>query len=334
MTTLSEVAARAGVSVRTVSNVVNAYPFVAPQTRSRVQQALDELGYRPNLAARQLRRGYTGMIGLLVPEISSPYFSELASLVVAAAARRDLTVLIDETGGDPRRESGLLHPAGPRVVDGLLLSPWMLSPQVLARGPGSVPLVLLGESPADGVLDHVAVDNVAAAREATDHLIALGRRAIAAVGVRPGPNGNTARLRLKGYRQALDAAGLGPGVEVPVDHLHRRDGAAAVAAMLDAGRRPDALFCFNDELAVGALRTLADRAIRVPEDIALIGFDDVEDSRYTVPSLSTVAPDKQRIAEAALELLVARIASSEQPVRDVVVPHRLVIRESTGGAAQ
>jgi DNA-binding LacI/PurR family transcriptional regulator len=333
MAKLSDVAVRAGVSVRTVSNVVNHYRYVAPDTRRRVQQAIDELGYRPNLAARQLRRGRTGMIGLVVPEISSPYFGELASAVVAAAAGRGWTVLIDETEGDAERERLLLGSSGARLVDGLIFSPWALSAEELNRRPGAVPVVLLGERDADGLVDHVAIDNLAAAAEATQHLLALDRRRIAAIGLQPHLSNNTAAQRVRGYRSALAAAGIAPeaALELPVRTLHRAEGYAAMQALLGQKVRPDAVFCFTDQLALGALRALAEAGVRVPDDVAVLGFDDIEDGRYAVPSLSTIAPAKDEIAVLALDRLVARIGGVVEPVRDIVAGHRLLPRESTLG---
>lgn len=333
MVTLSDVAARAGVSVRTVSNVVNDFPHVAPATRARVQAVLDELGYRPNLAARQLRRGRTGMVGLVVPEIVSPYFGELASALVAAATARGWTVLIDETGGDAERERLLLGASGARLVDGLIFSPWALAPEELHERAGAVPLVLLGERSRPGLVDHVAIDNVTAAAEATRHLLGLGRQRIAAIGLQPHLSNNTAALRVKGYRAALRAAGVKPdrGLEVATRTLHRDDGATAMRALLDHGSDVDAVFCFTDQLALGAMRALADAGVRVPDDIAVLGFDDIEDGRYAVPSLSTIAPAKDQIAALALDLLLARIDSADEPAQALVAAHRLVPRESTLG---
>jgi DNA-binding LacI/PurR family transcriptional regulator len=191
--------------------------------------------------------------------------------------------------------------------------------------------VLLGERAAAGRLDHVAIDNVAASRRATEHLVAAGRRHIAAVGVQPHLHNGTARLRLDGYRAAMTAAGLGvvEDLVVPVDTLHRPDGAAAMARLLDGPQPVDAVFCFTDELALGALRTLAERGRRVPEDVAVVGFDDIEDGRFARPSLTTISPDKAQIARMALDCLADRIANPTGPDRDLVAGHHLVVREST-----
>lgn len=331
---LKDVAALAGVSPRTVSNVVNDHPQVAPHTRRRVQEALVALDYRPNLAARNLRGGRSGMVGLVVPELDSPYFSEIAALVSAAAEEHSWTVLTDGTRGDVHRERRLLQGARDHLVDGLVLSPWALTADDLRDRAGGVPMVLLGEHAPPGLVDHVAVDNVAAAAGATGHLLALGRRRVAAVGVSARGGVDTSRLRLQGYRQALAAADVAvdPTLEVAVDFLHRADGAAAMRRLLDGGARPDALFCFTDQLALGAMRVALERGLQVPGDLAVVGFDDIEDGRYATPSLSTVSPDKAAIATSALTCLAERISrGADLPGRRVVVEHRLVVRESSGG---
>ncbi|MFA3877848.1 LacI family DNA-binding transcriptional regulator [Streptomyces sp. MMCC 100] len=331
---LKDVAALAGVSTRTVSNVVSGSASVAEETRARVQAALDELGYRPNVAARNLRAGRTGLIGLAIPELYSPYFGELAALVVEAAQQRSWTVVIDQTSGDPNAERRLLEGTGGRLVDGLITSPWALGPQELTGQSRNVPVVLLGERRPHGLADRVAVDNVLAADEATTHLLESGRRRVAAIGPQPHLRNETAQQRLEGYRNALRRAGLNPdpALEQPVTTLHRKDGAEAMTALLDAGARPDAVFAFTDELALGAMHVAHQRGVRVPEEVAFVGFDGIEDGRYANPPLTTVVPDKRQIAERALQCLADRIYSpaSSVPPLDIVIPHRLVVRASSG----
>ena len=328
---LREVAARAGVSVRTVSNVVAGFRLVAPDTRERVQQVLDELGYQPNAAARHLRGGRSGLIALVIPEIASPYFGELAGHLADEAQTRGWTLLVQQTGGDPRRERELLDGVRGQAVDGLVLSPWALSPADLRRRPDAAPLVLLGEQDADGLLDHVAIDNVTAARELTAHLIATGRTRIAAIGLQPHLINGTAARRLDGYRQALAAAGLpnDPAREIPVARLHRADGAEAMRHLLDTAE-VDAVFCFSDQLALGALHVARGRGLSVPGEVAVAGFDDVEDGRYANPALTTVSPDKKAIAKAALTCLARRLAAGgERTPAQHLIPHHLQIRAST-----
>lgn len=329
---LKDVAARAGVSARTVSNVVNGSARVSGPTRQRVQEAIDELGYRPNLAARNLRGGRTGVIGLAIPELHSPYFGELAGLLVDEARRRSWTVIIDQTHGDADAERRLLTGDGGRVMDGLIISPWALEAQeVAATAP--LPVVLLGERSPHGLADRVAVDNVAAADEATTHLLALGRRRIAAIGLQPHLHNGTAEQRADGYRRALRGAGITPRPEWErtVGALHREDGSRAMAELLDGDTVPDAVFAFTDELALGALHMAHERGVRVPEDLAIVGFDDIEDGRFSHPTLTTVSPDKRQIAERALQCLADRIYSPDNqvPASDLTIPHRLVIRGTT-----
>lgn len=332
---LKDVAARAGVSVRTVSNVVNGSASVADETRRRVQAVLDELGYRPNLAARSLRAGRTGLIGLVIPEVRSPYFGEVAGLLVEAAERRSWTVIIDQTRGEPEAERRLLARAGGRVVDGIVISPWALGPEELTATARSVPVVLLGERSSEGLVDRVAVDNVQAADDATTHLLASGRRRVAAVGLQSHLRNGTAEQRRAGYHRALLRAGLRPepALEIEVGALHRADGAKAMTELLDRGAEPDAVFAFSDELALGAMHMAHEHGLDVPRQMAFVGFDDVEDGRYANPALTTVAPDKEQIVERALQCLADRIYSPGNAVRplDVIVPHRLVVRASSAG---
>ncbi|KWV31003.1 LacI family DNA-binding transcriptional regulator [Micromonospora rifamycinica] len=330
--TLKDVAERAGVSVKTVSNVVNGYQHVRPDTRARVEAAIAELRYRPNLSARNLRKGRTGVIALAVPELDIPYFAELARHVVAAAADHGWTVLIDQTGGGPERERVAAAGIGDHMIDGLIFSPLSLTADDLT-GLDGMPMVLLGERADHGTADHVVIDNVTAAQEMTAHLIGLGRRRIAAVGAQHTPEGAGARLRLAGYTAALTEAGIGydERLVAATPAWHRADGAAATRHLLASGARPDAVFCFNDTLALGALRALHEAGLRIPADVAVAGFDDIEDGRFSVPTLTTVAPDKERIARLAVDLLAGRLAGDrDAPARELTAPHRLTPRESTG----
>ncbi|GAB1513491.1 LacI family DNA-binding transcriptional regulator [Actinophytocola sp. KF-1] len=325
MATLKDVAVLAGVSVKTVSNVVNGYAFVKPENRRRVEDALVATGYRPNIGARNLRRGRTGFIALVVPELSIPYFGELAGGIIAAAAEHDWSVLIEQTQGDRARERKVIADLGPHMVDGAIVSPQAVEPDDLAA-PG-VPVVLLGEHPLPLPLDHVGIDNVTAARTAVRHLIDLGRTRIAVIGQHP--TRGTATQRLAGYRQAIAEAGL-PEIVATALRYHHQDGAQAMAALLDRHEPPDAVFCFNDMLALGAIRAAHDRGLRVPHDVAVVGFDNTEHSAYSVPALTTIAPDKAALAKAAVDLVHRRAAGGEHfPPQDIAIPFVLEVREST-----
>jgi DNA-binding LacI/PurR family transcriptional regulator len=328
---LKDVALRAGVSVRTVSNVVHEFRHVAPATRARVQAALDELGYRPNIAARQLRGGRTGLVALVIPELDSPYFSDLAARLTDEAEQRGWTLLVDQTRGDPERELRLLRADGRHHVDGVIFSPWGVDPRALDPQGLHVPMVVLGEQEPAGMFDHVAVDSVAAGAEAARHLLAAGRERVAAIGAQPHRSNATAAQRLAGYRAALDEAAVEyvAALVADVRTLHRHDGAAAMRRLLEQAPDLDAVFCFTDELALGALRTLHRDGIKVPDDVALLGFDDIEDGRFSTPTLSTIAPDKPALAGRALELLEDRLARPDADARTETIAHTLVVRESS-----
>ncbi len=333
--TMHDVAQRAGVSVKTVSNVVNGYPYLRPATKERVEAAIAELGYQLNVSARNLRQGRTGMIGLAVPELSQPYFAELADMVMQASEERGVTLLIEQTGAERDRELEVLHGARRRMTDGLIFSPLALGEDDRAELSVDYPLVLLGERIFHGPTDHVTMANAEGGYAATTYLLGLGRRRIAVLGAHPGERIGSAPLRIEGYERALAEAGLevDPALVVPAGLWHRSTGAEAMEQLLASGARFDAVFALNDAMALGALRVLTARGLRVPDDVAVMGFDDVDDARYATPSLTSVAPGRREIARTAVDLLVARIAepSATRPFVEHVAAFHVVERESTLG---
>ena len=339
--TMREVARLAGVSVKTVSNVVNDHPHVRPSTRTTVEQAIATLGYRPHLPARSLRSGRSGVIGLAVPELRIDYFAELADEVITAAEARGLSVIIGQLGGDRAREVEVLT-GGLRQTDGLLFSPERLGMADRSLlDDVDYPLVLLGERIFGGPTDHVTIHNTTAARAAVEHLIAGGRRRIAVIGAHPDGREGQARpsdLRIAGYRQALTAAGLphDPRLERPTAPWHARHGAEATHALLAGGLEFDAIFALNDTLALGVLRALREAQVHVHRDVAVIGFDDIEAARFTAPSLSSVAPGRAEIAATAVAMLVERMGQGDGPglpPRLHKAGFRVLARESTAPAA-
>lgn len=329
--TLRDVAVRAGVSTRTVSNVVNDFHHVSPAMRSKVQAALDELNYTPNLLARGLRQGRTGIITLLVPDIAVDYFGELAHEVVERATRLGFTVMIDETTGQPQRERALLDVTSQSSwVDGVLLSSLGLEGRDLVGLRSNKPVVLLGERTAEAALDHVGIDDVRAARDAVRHLLDSGRRRVAAVGGSAIGSDATSRNRLRGYRNALRSAGLlANELYVRTPDYKRASAAAAVRTLFARPDPPDALFCFSDDLALGALRALYEWGVRVPSDVSVVGFDDIEESAFAIPSVTSIRPDKGAIASRALDMLIGRIRGVQTQPRDARVGYQLIVRESS-----
>lgn len=334
--TLRDVAERAQVSVRTVSNVVAGYEHVSARMRARVESAIAELDYRPNPVARTLRTGRTGVLALVVPEIDVPYFAELAREIIVAAAEVGYRVMVDQTGHDHERERQLLTGSDRSMLfDGILFSPLVTPNELLEMQNGrSMPLVLLGEHEFDGRYDHVAIDNVQAAADAVGHLLSTGRSRVAAIGAQPQESYATPQQRTAGYERALTEAGLTPRPEHlrPAAHYRRADGYQATRELLNLPEPPDAIFCYSDLLAMGALRAVFDAGLSVPDDIAIIGVDDIEEGRYSRPTLSTVSLDTPFIAREAIARITDRIDDPDTSARQVTAPHTVLARESTGGA--
>lgn len=311
--TMNDVARLAGVSLKTVSNVLNDYEFIRPATKQKVLDAIDELGYEANLTARSLRSGKSRMLGLVLSDLSAPYYAELASRLMSVASARGYRVLVEQSAALEENELSALHGPFRQLTDGLLFTPLRLDPDTVAGRRGSKPLVMLGEHIQDPRFDTVTMKNVRAAQAMTAHLLAEGRRRIAVVGASAGDSSGSPGLRLTGYRRALDEAGVGfePALIVPSEW--RRDaGASAVEALLDRAVPFDAVFGLNDALALGAMHELLVRGVKVPQDVAVAGFDDIDEARFASPALTTVAPGMQEIAERSVGLLIDRIEGREK----------------------
>ncbi|NAZ86635.1 LacI family DNA-binding transcriptional regulator [Kineococcus indalonis] len=332
-TTLKDVAAAAGVSIKTVSNVVNDHPHVRPEMRERVRAFIEQLDYRPNGMGRQLRQGRSGLVALAVPNVISPYYGELTSALVTAARRRGLTLLVEQTDADPEREREAADGFGVRMVDGLVFVPLNIPTDVLGRRRDTTPAVLIGENGEGVDLDRVTIDSVAVGDLATTHLLERGRRRIAFLGDKDAERSPVLAQRVEGYRRALRRARVRLDRELmrPTPEWERRHGYDATTALLAEHPDVDAVFAANDLLAFGAMHALRRLGRRVPEDVAVIGVDDVEESRYCAPTLSTVAIDRTSAAEQALALLAERLDGLDAAPRTLTAEHRLVVRESTGG---
>lgn len=331
MATSKEVAAAAGVSVRTVSNVVNGFAHVAPDTRQRVLDAIEHLSYRPSELARSLKTGRSGLVGLMLPQLDNPYFAEITRELVEEGTRHGLTVVMDQTDGDHDRELEWIQRAsGGSLFDALLLHPLSLRSIDLEVLPERTPVVFLGEHHYEGY-DRVAVDSVAASRDAVLHLAETGRRRIAAIGVEADYQA-TSSQRLEGYRLGLQSAGLPEDPELlgPVAGFTRFEGHKAMTELLRQGIEIDAVYCFADSLALGALRSLREHGVRVPDDVAVVGIDDVEDGQFAPVSLSSIRPDKRMIARTTFSRLLERMDGKDLEPRTIIAPHELIARESTG----
>jgi DNA-binding LacI/PurR family transcriptional regulator len=327
---LQDVAELAGVSMKTVSNVVHQYPHVSPKMRERVQRAIDELGYRPNMLGRRLATGRTGLIALAFADVTLPYFAELARRVSSLAEEQGYRVLIEETDSTLEGERAVISSSEAGHVDGMIFQPSKMSSAELSQTRTDIPLVILGEGAAPLTIDRVMIDNVAAAREATAHLIELGRKRIAFAGHETGGLSRTSELRIMGYQAALEEAGLAvePALLIPSKAISPVEAAISVGAALDAGLEIDAIMCRDDLAAIGALRALQERGRRVPEDVAITGWDNTLMTAVTFPSITSIAPDMTALALRALTMLRERIEGLETMGRHELVGFELMKRES------
>lgn len=329
---MADVAGAAGVSVKTVSNVLADHPQVRAVTRDRVLAAVEALGYRLNPFASRLRSGRTGVIAFALPHLYQPYFGDVAERVIAEGERHGYSVVIEPTDALADRERAVLSGGRAQQVDGAILSPAALGVADLQGLRVEGPVVLLGARLDAPPADQVVMDDRGASRTAVAHLLAAGRRRIAAVGTTR--DGGSADEREAGYRDALAEAGVpvDPALLLDAPDWDRRaSGAAAAVRLLGSGAPFDAVFCFNDAMAFGVLRVLASRGLRVPDDVAVVGFDNTEQSRFSTPPLTSVDPGQEQIARAAVDLLVRRIEGRTGAPEVVVAEHHLVVRESSGG---
>ena len=323
---ISDVARRASVSPATVSRVLNDDPRVGEAYRTRVLRAVEELDYRPNVLARNLRRQRTAMIGVVVPDIENPHFGELVRSVEDQAFEAGYRVLVCNTDETAEKQRAYLEALIDERVLGVIISPSdpggeQIS-QLLDLG---IPVVACDREVEDARADAVLADNVKAMRIGTDLLIAGGHRRIAFIGGRA--DVETGAERLAGYEMAMRAAGLEPQV---LDGDFRLELAeAAVAGLLRRESRPTALIVANNLMTLGALRAIRDAGLRVPADVALVGVDDPPWSALVDPPLTTLAQPVRAMAADAMELLLQRVSGAREHPRRIVHPFELRAREST-----
>jgi LacI family transcriptional regulator, galactose operon repressor len=327
--TMRHVAERAGVSLKTVSRVINAEPGVAEQTASRVAEAIDELGFQRNDLARSLRQGRTSAtLGLVIEDVANPFYSAIAQAVESVARARGYMVITGSCEEDPERERELVLALLRRRVDALLLVPAarVRDHSWLARELGSTtPVVFLDRPPSGMAADTVLLDNHGGARAAVEHLLAQGHRRIAYVA--DPAELSTAAERLAGYHAAMAAAGVAVDEELVRLGTHDDRQAETVVRELLAlapGSRPTAIFTGNNRNTIGALRALRG----LEREIALVGFDDFELAELLAVPTTVVRHDSQRLGAEAARLAFERLDGDTQPPRRIVVPTELVARGS------
>jgi DNA-binding LacI/PurR family transcriptional regulator len=334
--TMTDVARRAGVSTMTVSNVINGRSQrVSEPTKRRVLATIAELGYQVNMTARNLRMGRTGVVGLAVPAFAPGYYSQLADRLAERFDDHGLRLVVERTGASRTAELDALTAARLSSYDGFVLSVVAGDAADLEKLSIDTPVVLIGERAVPARFDHVLMSNVAGARMATEFLIRSGARRIALLGGAPGGEESMPQLRTRGYEGAHESAGLVVAGELIVGcEFAAEDGYTATWGLIGRGIGFDAIFALTDSAAIGALRALAEAGRRVPEEVQVVGFDNLDEGRFTVPSLTSVEPGNAEMADAICTLLVERIESRPAgvPARVVMPAARIVERESTRGS--
>lgn len=327
---LIDVAKLAGVSMKTVSNVVHNYQHVSPKMRERVQLAIDQLEYRPNLSARRLVTGRTGMIALAIPETNHPYFSTIADAVVNAAAAKGYRVLIEQTDSNVANEQAVLRDREAGLVDGVIFQPSKVTSLEISQLQSNTPLVLLGEAAIPLTVDHVMIDNVAAAKAATKHLLSLGCKRIAFLGDIAGDLGGATVRRLMGFQAALSEAGIveDQKLVLHVSGFSALQAKQSVVAAIKSGLEFDGILCRDDRFAVGALQALRESGLESPKHVKVVGWDDSELAQFSYPTLTSVSPNREELAKTAVDLLIQRIEGHQGIGRHEIVPFRLLTRES------
>ncbi|HEX5858821.1 MAG TPA: LacI family DNA-binding transcriptional regulator [Microbacterium sp.] len=328
--TLEDVARAAGVSPMTVSRVINGQPHVRPATREKVLDAIGRLNYQANSVARSLRRGRTGTIGLAVPEVDRSFFGEAAAHVVARAAEHGYRVAIEQTAATRRQELDAIELSRRLMYDGLILAVVELEQSDAAQLATGYPIVVLGDRVFDAPIGHITIPNMDAADAAVSHLLAQGCRSIAYIGG-DSDRINVQSLRAKGYFRALERANLRsePRRVVSPTGLDMRSGYEAAVRLISEGIEFDGIFCINDVVAIGALHALYERGIAVPDQVKVIGFDNITESQFSNPSLSTVDIGLGPMAVQAVDMLIEQINGLREQ-REVAGPFRVIGRSSTG----
>ncbi len=330
--TIRDVAERARVSVASVSRVLTGAGAVTEPTRLKVMEAVEALSYVPHSGARSLSTSRTDTVGVILPDLFGEFFSELIRGMDVAARASGLHLIVSSSHDDASEAAAAIRSMRGRVDGLIVLSPHLDSANLAANLAGRLPVLLMNGGANDAGRPSIVVDNLGGASAAVEHLLALGHTRIVHIG---GPSGNLeARERQAGYVQAMVAAGCEPQV-LPGDFT-QASGHVAATTLLTEGVRPQAIFAGNDMMAVGALLAMQEAGVRCPEDIAVVGFDDVPIAALVRPALTTMRIEIAETGRRAMERLVSLIAVSADVPSDTaceVIRPRLVVRQSSTTAS-
>jgi LacI family transcriptional regulator len=326
---MRDVAERAGVSVTTVSHVINATRPVSDELRERVLAAMEELNYRPNRLARSLRLRQTHTIGIIVPDSANPFFAEVARGVEDTSFEQGYNVILCNSDDDLNKELLYTNVLAEKQVDGILfVAAGASAEQIQAMQLRRIPLVVVDREVPGVAVDSVLTDNARGGWLATRHLLELGHRRIGCIA---GSSDVTPSAeRITGYRRALSEAGISVDEALIVKGNFRYEsGYQAAKQLLTAGDFPSAIFACNDLMAVGAMSAALELEFQIPANLSVVGFDDVRLASFTNPPLSTIAQPKYEIGVLAMKMLLERMRDYEMPPRRLMLDAHLIVRRST-----
>lgn len=331
MATMKEVANRAGVSVATVSRVVNQTGYVRAALKTRVHDAMRDLRYHPSALARSLRRQETLSVGLLLPHLDQPFFSRVAMTIVHTLFEQNYRTLVCSSEGDPTQEAAYIDMLIRQRVDGVIVVPTGLSQGLRVLIEQGLPIVLLDRDVPTLHVNKVFCNHRQGGYLAARHLLDLGHKRIAIVGGDEVTSSVTGRI--EGASEALKEKGL--SAQIHLEHVESdadsySQGYEITKNVLKSARgRPTAIFALTDVVAVGAMRAARDRGLSVPDDLSVIGFDDIPLARQCIPALTTIAQPTDEMGHRAAEILLASLGNRDVPVTETVLETRLIVREST-----
>lgn len=328
MPTISDVAAKAGVSVATVSRVINGSSKVSPETLIKVKQAIAELNYRPNLLGRALRKTKSERVLVLLPNIANPFYAEIVKGIEDVANKNGYSIMLCNTDSNLEREKKYIKMLKSHLADGAILMASEMTCEELTELSHEIPIVQCCEYKVGIPITHVSIDNEMAAYKAVNHLIGLGHKKIAFIGAKN--QFLSSSLRKDGYIRALNEAGIDfdPAYCGYGDYSYK-SGFRIMKQLLSLETRPTAVFCISDLMAVGAIRSAMEEELRVPEDLAVCGFDNIYFSRMFKPTLTTVSQPMHDLGCTAMEALINIIEEKSTEPMHYFMEHELIIREST-----
>lgn len=330
MAKMIDVAKLAGVSVATVSRVLAGSAHVSRETREKVLRAMEDLDYKPNMLARNLRKMQSKTIVVVIPDISNPFFSDVIRGIQHVAREHGYHVLLGDTQNDVNAELDFIEMIKERAADGVILTTARTSPEKIMEMAREVPLVMACEYIEGAELPMVTIDNVFSAKRVVDHLAALGHRRI---GFIAGPlHVIISRDRLQGFVQGLREHGIQQDSSLILEgDFTISSGYEQAVRLLQLPDPPTAIFASNDEMAIGAIKAIKHMGLKVPQDVAVVGFDDIRMATVIEPALTTIYQPKFEIGKKAMEFLLKLIQRPSRSYGHLKLPEKLILRESCGG---